>query len=288
LIGGVVGGVVGGLALLTLLALALILWRRRKARTGHGWFLCFGRKPDRKDDWDVDWPTFDPTSGAAGVGGTMGEGNGAGSRRKSGAGFVGTLPDVDADEAGMGGVGAYGYYDHGNAQQEEMRDVGSYAGTAAPSYQSPTSDGHYRQNSQQWHMAPMASFSNAAHSAETPVSVPDYSHLDAPEVREARAREQAQAEAQAQALAAAAAAGGFNRGQSTSPPPAAAYSYGSASPPPQSSHSPRPLSSDHRLSQGTTQMLADNNFFDPQDESGTLNTAGQSNHHRLQLHNPDA
>lgn len=283
LIGGVVGGVVGGLALITLLILIAVFWRRRKARTGHGWFLCFGQRPNRKDDLDVDWPTFDPTVGAAGVGGTFGEANG--NRRKNNALNGGTLPNVDEGE-GYNGYNGYSGYD-GYAPQDEMQDVGAYS-AGAPSYVSPTSDGtHHRQQSQQWHMSPMASYSNAQHSTPShtnPPSVPDYSHLDAPEVREERAREHAQAQAMA---AAQAAAGGYTHNSSPSSPPARYGSpVGSASPPPPSAGGPRPLS-DHRLSQGTAQMLSDNNFFlSPEDESGTAYNDGSRP--MLHLHNPDA
>lgn len=298
LIGGVVGGVVGGLALLTLLIVGIIVWRRRRSRTGHGWLLCFGRRPDTNNDLDVDWPTFDPTAGAAGVGGTMGT-NG---RRKSQGYNGGTLPNVD-DEGGYqhgyngGGMGDYGSYNHG---EDEMRDMGNGYPNSAPSYGAPTSDNqHYAQQSQQWHMGPMASFSNGAHS-----SAPDYSHLDAPEVREERARQQAQEQAMAAAAAAAAAAshnggngGDYSRHSGGSPPPAASNGVsrygspvGSASPPLNES---RPLSgamNEHRFSQGTAQMLSDNNFFlsSPQFEDDNGTVLNENQRHGLHLHNPDA
>lgn len=292
LIGGVVGGVVGGLALLTLLILAVIVWRRRRSRTGHGWLLCFGRKPDTKNDLDVDWPTFDPSAGAAGVGGTFGD-----NRRKSQGYNGGTLPNIDDD--GYHGYNGGGMGDYGSYQgDDEMRDMANGYPTSAPSYGgAPTSDGaHYGQQSQQWHMGPMTSFSNGAHS-----SAPDYSHLDAPEVREERAREQAQAQAMAAAAAAAASpSNGNNRTfshTSGSPPPTAngpprfGSPVGSASPPPNDG---RPLSgamNEHRFSQGTAQMLSDNNFFlsSPQldDDNGTV-LNDNSRRTALHLHNPDA
>ncbi|PWN31208.1 uncharacterized protein FA14DRAFT_193166 [Meira miltonrushii] len=281
LIGGVVGGVVGGLALLTLLVLGIIVWRRRRSRTGHGWLLCFGRRPDTKNDLDVDWPTFDPTAGAAGVGGTMGT-NG----RRKGQGYNGgTLPNVD-DEGSyhQGYNGDYGSYNHG---EDEMRDMGNAYPNSAPSFGSPTSDNqHYAQQSQQWHMGPMTSFSNGAHS-----SAPDYSHLDAPEVREERARQQAQE----QAMAAAAAAAASHHSGGSPPPTGHGLSrygspVGSASPPPNEG---RPLSgamNEHRFSQGTAQMLSDNNFFlsSPQFEDDNGTVLNENQRHGLHLHNPDA
>lgn len=295
LIGGVVGGVVGGLALITLLVLGIIIWRRRRSRTGHGWLLCFGRKPDSKNELDVDWPTFDPTAGAAGVGGTMGE------RRKNGQHYNngGTLPNVDDEEGYNGYNGDYNSYQHNHQYEDEMRDMGNNGyPNSAPSYASPTSDNqHYAQQQQQWQMAPMTSFSNGAHS-----SAPDYSHLDAPEVREERARQQAQAQAMAAAAAAASGGGAYSHHSGgNSPPPTSnglsryGSPVGSASPPPNES---RPLSgamNEHRFSQGTAQMLSDNNFFlsSPQfggeDDNGTvLNESNNQNRPALHLHNPDA
>ncbi|KAE8257308.1 hypothetical protein A4X13_0g2440 [Tilletia indica] len=69
-IGGVVGGVVGGLALLAFILAALFIFKRRKDRTGKGWFLCFGSRPGSRrgskatggTGGDDTWPTFDPTA----------------------------------------------------------------------------------------------------------------------------------------------------------------------------------------------------------------------------------
>lgn len=300
LIGGVVGGVVGGLGLLTLLILAIIIWRRRRSRTGHGWLLCFGQRPNKNnnDGLDVDWPTFDPTAGAAGVGGTMG--NSFSNRRKSQGYNGGTLPNVDDEEGYNNNYngGDYNSYNHAGGE-DEMREYAN----SAPSYGGvPTSDNaHYnsqQQQSQQWGHS-INSFSNGAHSSAA-AAAPDYSHLDAPEVREERARQQAQAQAMA---AAAAAAASYSHHSTNSPPQTAngPSRYGSPvgnnSPPPTIE---RPLSSsggqmnEHRFSQGTAQMLSDNNFFlsSPQfdqDDNGTVINENQNYQNRpLHLHNPDA
>ncbi|SJX64455.1 uncharacterized protein SRS1_15096 [Sporisorium reilianum f. sp. reilianum] len=100
LIGGVVGGVVGGLALLALLIAVCVMASRRRSRTGHAYFLCFGERPSRNKDGDLGhsggaWPTFDPQNdhvplshaaggaGGAGVGAAaVGAGAAAGSRNR--------------------------------------------------------------------------------------------------------------------------------------------------------------------------------------------------------------
>ncbi|KAJ1019109.1 hypothetical protein NDA18_006258 [Ustilago nuda] len=82
LIGGLVGGVIGGLALIALIITICVMASRRKSRTGHAYFLCFGERPSRNAAGDLRhsggaWPTFDPqddhrnssyAAGAAGVG----------------------------------------------------------------------------------------------------------------------------------------------------------------------------------------------------------------------------
>jgi len=277
-----VGGVVGGLALLTALILLLVVWRRRRSRTGHGWFLCFGTRPKKGNkDFDVDWPTFDPTVGAAGVGGTLGSRSG---RRRNQGGMGGTLPEVDD-----------AMHHDGYSNDDEMRDVGSgthgsysnYYGAPgsqnaySSGHNGPSDEGHFRNGG--WATMPMgASAAGAASNAPSGGdSVPTYDHLDPPEVREARAREQAEAHAQAVAA--------YSTGshQPNSPPmPSQQHSpgYYPASSPPMPSQ--RPLS-DHRLSSGTTQALAASQYFDGENdpESGTV----QPDQSRmLHLHNPDA
>lgn len=228
LIGGVVGGVVGGLALLTLLAFVAILWRRRKARTGHGWFLCFGAPPSRSLDGDDGWPTFDPANssspfgpssmaavGAAGAGAAAG----AGSKRKKGSQPQATLPEgFEADpEAGVDEVSSG---DHEMREHASPHASGAYAisggygshpgsygapgsqdalSNGAPgSYGAPSEEGHFARNSQPWGLSPFVAAPGspppaaAQHAGE---DAPDYGHLDPPEVREARAREQAEAAA---------------------------------------------------------------------------------------------
>jgi hypothetical protein len=269
LIGGVVGGVVGGLALLTALILILVLWRRRKSRTGHGWFLCFGTRPMRgSKDFDVDWPTFDPTSGAAGVGGTMGNQSG----RRNNQGVGGTLPEVDDGTN-------YDQYHN----DEDMREVGYSVGQHT---NGPSDEGHYLNGG--WAGAGAgvgvgAASAGAAtlHSSNGNDTAPTYDHLDPPEVRQARAREMAEAQNMA-------AYGGASQSPN-SPPMAQQYSPGyyptSSSSPPINDYQREP--SNHRLSTGTTQALAANHYFDgDQDaDSGTI----QNNQQRmLHLHNPDA
>lgn len=283
-IGGAVGGVVGGLALITLLVLIGLLWRRRRARTGHGWFLCFGRRPQRKHDLDVDWPTFDPALGAAGVGGTMGDGAGYGSnRRRSGAfqgGHQGTLPMVD-------GEGNEYYGSH-----EEMRESGSNAPYNASTYYSgPNSDGYGNHSTEAasaqngWGLASYSQNHSTPSQQNDPPGIPDYGHLDPPEIREQRAREQA--EAQAQAMTAYQQNGNTESSLNHHRTNSYLSSHHAVSPP----ASPPPRNNaDHRFSAGTAAMLADNNFFmsgqHRNDESGTVIDDGHQK--TLHLHNPDA
>lgn len=110
-------GGVGGAALLIVAALWIyFLVRRRKARTGSGWFLCFGTKPD--NDGDI----FDPSEGAHG--------------RNGRANIGATLPQGFEDEdpenyndmseyphsnsAGLGAAGgAAAYYGSGYEDQSQ-------------------------------------------------------------------------------------------------------------------------------------------------------------------------
>lgn len=296
-IGGVVGGVVGGLALLCLLVFIGILWRRRRSRTGHGWFLCFGRRPDRKHDLDVDWPTFDPTLGAAGVGGTLGAGAaGAGSqRRKAGRnGHQGTLPAVDGadegDEVYGGAASTVGRY-----SRDEMRDMGgsTYGGGAgAASYYgnggAPGSetyapgashDGGHAFSSQGAQSPPGNGIGwglPAYQQNHSNPSAPDYGHLDPPEVREQRAREQAEAEAQARAAYGQRSPPGSpsprplhtRSGSIPNPYDAAARSAAGSPPPPSGSPPPtqaqqygRSGAPEHRFSAGTAAMFANSGFW---------------------------
>lgn len=219
-IGGVVGGVVGGLALLALAGI-IFLWSRRKSRTGHGWFLCFGRRP-RVDD-EIDWNTFDPASDSAAA---IGAGSGRANGRKGAAG--GTLPagfDNDPElmgdspsgaghssdmaqyagagaafgaGAGAGAGAAAGYYDHGRS------DDGSHSHNAAawPGY--PSANTYYNNAS-----PPPQQQSSSAHQ-------PSYDHLDPPDVREQRMREQAALAAAGSALGGAGAGAGAGRTPSMS------------------------------------------------------------------------
>lgn len=279
-IGGIVGGVVGGLALLTAAVLLFFLWRRRRSRTGHGYFLCFGTRPNRNNkDFDVNWPTFDPALGSSAVGGTVG--SRSGNYGNNGAYGGGTLPEVDENGDGYSpedemmretGQGSYNNY-YGAASAVAAGTAPSaysshptHGGAHSASYKGRSEEGHHRMG---WGgIAPTASED----------AVPTYDHLDPPEVRQARAREQA--EAQAQAMAA------YSNSNSSPPPlqqnqPAAPPYYTSSSPP---LSSQRPLS-DHRLSTGTTQALAANQYFDDPD-AGTL--PPQTDQQRaLHLHNPD-
>ncbi|PWY98733.1 hypothetical protein BCV70DRAFT_201523 [Testicularia cyperi] len=93
MIGGIVGGVVGGLALLALLIAICVLASRRRSRTGHAYFLCFGQRPSRAAKGELGhsggaWPTFDPKDeyggpsyAAAAVGSGAAVGAAAASRR---------------------------------------------------------------------------------------------------------------------------------------------------------------------------------------------------------------
>jgi hypothetical protein len=289
LIGGVVGGVVGGLALLTALVLLLFLWRRRKSRTGHGWFLCFGTRPKSGNkDFDVDWPTFDPTSGAAGVGGT---------RRNNAQG--GTLPEL-VDDEGYGNDGemsqvgnnyygaaaAAGAVGAGAAAAHHQHSY-SNGGHQSGSYNGLSDEDHYRNQQQGWGAMTLGAAGVGAAgtgvASDAGDSVPTYEHLDPPEVRQARAREQAQAQAHAQAMAAAYGHNQYSPPMQTLPP---YYAASSTSSPPLPSSTPRPLS-DHRLSTGTTQAFANSKYPEQPspEETGTLQVDDQR---RLQLHNPDA
>ncbi|UZJ54729.1 hypothetical protein CBS101457_004049 [Exobasidium rhododendri] len=293
LIGGVVGGVVGGLALLTAVILLLVVWRRRRSRTGNGWFLCFGTRPKKgSKDFEVDWPTFDPTSGAAGVGGTLGARTGRGRNQAVG----GTLPEVDDGlnhdnyeneedmrELGSGGHGSYSNYYNNAAAPQAGYSAGQSMGGGSHSngYHGPSDEGHFRSGG--W--APAAVGATAAGAALNSQSgndsVPTYDHLDPPEVREARAKEHA-----AEAHAMASHSGGGVGQTPNSPPMSQQYSpgyYPTSSPPP---HAQRDYA-DHRLSSGTTQALAASQYFDGDQEadSGTLQTNQQR---MLHLHNPDA
>lgn len=107
------GGVVGGLALIALLITICVMANRRKSRTGHAYFLCFGERPSRNGAGDLGhsggaWPTFDPQddyrnsaygAGAAGVGAGAAAGAAASrSRRRRREHTNATLPAEFANE----------------------------------------------------------------------------------------------------------------------------------------------------------------------------------------------
>ncbi|KDN45961.1 hypothetical protein K437DRAFT_274066 [Tilletiaria anomala UBC 951] len=178
LIGGVVGGVVGGLALLALLIAAGIIMKHRKDRMGSANFLCCGTLPkyDKRRDLQHSargaWPTFYPSSN---------------SRSQRDAHMRGgpalpqaTLPDVFPEEGVAEQLGTVGY-DHSEGIHNSASGVSfSHQTSESPRAEVVHSLGH-------------ASSSVAACSPVwTPAQMyfaPDYSHLDPPEMREARARE---------------------------------------------------------------------------------------------------
>lgn len=200
LIGGVVGGVVGGLALLALLAGVFFLWRRRRSRTGHGWFLCFGTRP--LADKEIDWTDFDPAapvgSSAAGLGlGAAAGGAAASGRRgRKNQGADATLPQVDDDPEMMGDND----YSNSGGDHPDMAQYGGAgvlgAGAAGAGYYNNQQhgDGSYYNN------PAVGAGSTASRPGASAASGPSYAHLDPPEVRAQRAQEQA-------AIAAAAAGG---------------------------------------------------------------------------------
>lgn len=169
-IGGAVGGVVGGLALLLAAFLIFFLVRRRKARTGHGWFLCFGSRPDENDN-DI----FDPSEGAHATGGRNG-------RNNVGA----TLPQGFEDEDPEA---------YANDMEEYNHSVGTGVGSAAAGAGAGGAAGYYG-SSYNDHQS-----NNGANGGQNS-SNHDYSHFDPPEVRAARAREAAEAAASARATSA--------------------------------------------------------------------------------------
>ncbi|SPO28907.1 uncharacterized protein UTRI_05049_B [Ustilago trichophora] len=163
LIGGVVGGVVGGLALLALLITVCIMSSRRKSRTGHAYFLCFGERPSRAAAGDLGhtggaWPTFDPqddhVGGSGYAAGAVGAGAAAGAaaagsrnRRRRRDQTNATLPEQFANEedperygytgssAAHNGYGNYDGYDaynaYGNNAYPEMQEHSGRNGASA-------------------------------------------------------------------------------------------------------------------------------------------------------------
>ncbi|KAJ9474781.1 hypothetical protein PHBOTO_004647 [Pseudozyma hubeiensis] len=159
LIGGVVGGVVGGLILLALLIALCCMASRRKSRTGHAYFLCFGERPSRNSAGDLGhsggaWPTFDPqndhvsssyAAGAAGVGAGAAAGAagaaaaGSRSRRNRRDQANATLPaqfanDDDPERYGYTGsnVGHDSYNDY---QGYDAYNANAYASEGYPDMQ---------------------------------------------------------------------------------------------------------------------------------------------------------
>lgn len=247
------GGVVGGLALLTLLAFVAILWRRRKARTGRGWFLCFGTPPSRSVDGDDGWPTFDPINSsspfgpsemAAAGGAGAGVVAGAGSRRKNKKNNTGpeaTLPEgFDADpETGVIDENSSG--DHEMREHASMNPSGAYAISAggygshpgsygppgsqdalsngAPgSYGAQSEEGHYPsgRNSHHWAMSPFAIPGAAANGSSPPAQEAATSD-EAPDYGHLDPPEVREARAREQADAAAAAAAAYRPNSPSSP-----------------------------------------------------------------------
>ncbi|EPQ31174.1 uncharacterized protein PFL1_01362 [Pseudozyma flocculosa PF-1] len=130
LIGGVVGGVVGGLALLALVIAICITASRRRSRTGHAYFLCFGTRPSKAEKGDLGhgggaWPTFDPNddhhgasygAAAAAGGGAAAAASSRRRRRQPQAqatlppGFDGEDPEAFGQPDSSAGHDAYGGY----------------------------------------------------------------------------------------------------------------------------------------------------------------------------------
>ncbi|CAD6912678.1 unnamed protein product [Tilletia laevis] len=228
-IGGVVGGVVGGLALLAFILAALFTFKRRKDRTGKGWFLCFGTRPGSRrrgskgtgSDPDTTWPTFDPTANT-------------GSAAAAGAGFGATHRDPFRNEPTLPNVGDDFDDDIENPNMTEYNrnsyggpSPAAAAGGGAYYARSPTQQSFYPQSSlhSNGNMAPAGNTApgmypddaaaqaayayNAARAASPGPSGGagalsaqshgaesfgnDYSHLDPPDVRAQRGAEAAAA-----------------------------------------------------------------------------------------------
>lgn len=130
----------GGLALLALLIALCVMASRRKSRTGHAYFLCFGERPSRNKVGDLghsggDWPTFDPqndhvplsyaagAAGAVGAGAAAGAAAGSRSRRHRREHTNATLP---ADFANDDDPERYGYTGSSAAHGASYQDYQGY------------------------------------------------------------------------------------------------------------------------------------------------------------------
>lgn len=230
-IGGIVGGVLGGLALLTLVAI-IVLWSRRKSRTGRGWFLCFGRRP--RADEEIDWNTFDPSgqydsaAAAAGVGGAETAG-GAFGRRRGKAGADATLPEgFDDDPELLGDSPSCAGHSGEMAQYAGAgAAIGTGAGAAAGYFDQTRSDDgsqSHKNNHTPWSAYPPhpsyyhSSRPAPAQSPSNAAQQPSYEHLDPPEIRKQRMREQAALAAAGLAMGVGGIAVGSSRRPSTSAP----------------------------------------------------------------------
>jgi hypothetical protein len=213
LIGGVVGGVVGGLALLTALVVLGILLKRRKERTGHAWFLCFGRRP-RGASEDGDWPTFDPNSpglattaasarGGGAQGGTLPAGFDddpeAGAYGASSSGHYGEMREYGAAGAGATAAGYYGARSRQESHGGFSADGYPLSNATGPSMGGPSEEGHFSLPSQHApHMSqssagaawPMGGMAFAPPVPQPAPEAPTYDHLDPVDVQQARMREQ--------------------------------------------------------------------------------------------------
>ncbi|KAK0522163.1 hypothetical protein OC842_006544 [Tilletia horrida] len=152
-IGGIVGGVVGGLALLAFILAALFTYKRRKDRTGHGWFLCFGRRPGRRGSAGAGsedgWPTFDPTANTnTSAAGSMHRDPFSGQDRSAQA----TLPNLvdeteDLENPGMVEYGHGGGSGYGSYGPSAAAAAAGAAAAGAYYARSPTQQSFYPQSS---------------------------------------------------------------------------------------------------------------------------------------------
>ncbi|SPO47311.1 uncharacterized protein PSANT_04999 [Moesziomyces antarcticus] len=157
LIGGVVGGVVGGLALLALIITICIMASRRRSRTGHAYFLCFGERPSRAAKGDLGhsggaWPTFDPkddyggpgfAAGAAGAGAAAGAAAGSRNRRRRREQTNATLQAQFANEddpesyaySGSNAHGTHGAYGGNGGNYDGYDAYNAYGASGHPNMQ---------------------------------------------------------------------------------------------------------------------------------------------------------
>lgn len=206
----------GGLALLTALVVLAILLKRRKERTGHAWFLCFGRRP-RGASEDGDWPTFDPNSPGLATtsasardgaqGGTLPAGFDedpeAGAYGGSSSGHYGEMREYGAGGAGAAAAGYYGARSRQESHGGFSADGYPLSNATGPSMGVPSEEGHFSLPSQHApHMSQSSVGGGAAGGwgsmggmafASQPQPAPEaptYDHLDPVDVQQARMREQ--------------------------------------------------------------------------------------------------